>query len=59
MTIPAVRTVEVDAFCSWSICTIRMTSSALASRGSTSYRSEGTYISVSAHIVDKKPGFHR
>lgn len=39
---PAVLTVEVEAFCSWSMCTMRMTSNALASNGSTSYLSEGT-----------------
>ena len=33
---PAVRTVEVDAFCSWSRCRMKMISSALASSGSTS-----------------------
>ena len=39
--IPATLTVDVDAFCSWSMCSIRMTSSAFDRTGLTSYFSEG------------------
>jgi hypothetical protein len=39
---PASRTVEVEAFCSWSACRIRMRSSARTSTGLTLYSSAGT-----------------
>src|SRR5512141_3103275 len=39
---PAKRTVEVDAFCSWSACRIKIVSSAFASTGLTLYSSQGT-----------------
>src|SRR5277367_5952433 len=38
---PARRTVEVDAFCSWSACRIRILSMALTSVGLTLYFSHG------------------
>lgn len=47
---PAVLTVDVEAFCSWSMWTIRMTSRALANKGSTSYLSDGTCIKDS-HLL--------
>jgi hypothetical protein len=39
---PARRTVEVEAFCSWSACRMKMRSIARASTGSTLYSSAGT-----------------
>ena len=39
---PARRTVEVEAFCSWSAWSIRMRSIAFSSTGLTSYSSAGT-----------------
>lgn len=45
-SLPAVLTVEVDAFCSWSIWIMRITSRALANKGSTSYLSDGTYMII-------------
>src|ERR1041384_196121 len=39
---PAMRTVEVEAFCSWSACSVKILSSALASTGLTLYSSHGT-----------------
>src|SRR6516165_6939601 len=39
---PAMRTVEVEAFCSWSACRIRILSSASASTGLALYSSQGT-----------------
>src|SRR5579859_2443753 len=36
------RTVEVDAFCSWSACRMKILSIALASTGLTLYSSHGT-----------------
>ena len=39
---PARRTVEVEAFCSWSACRMKMRSSARASTGLTLYSSHGT-----------------
>ena len=39
---PASRTVEVEAFCSWSACRMKMVSSALASTGLALYSSAGT-----------------
>ena len=38
---PASRTVEVEAFCSWSACRIKMRRRARASTGLTSYFSHG------------------
>ena len=38
---PARRTVEVEAFCSWSACSVKMTSSARTSTGFGSYFSHG------------------
>ena len=38
---PASRTVEVEAFCSWSACRMRMRSSARTSTGFGSYSSQG------------------
>ena len=39
---PAVRTVEVEAFCSWSACRMNIRSMARASTGLTRYASHGT-----------------
>mgnify|MGYP003694788211 CR=1 FL=1 len=39
---PASRTVEVDAFCSWSACRMKMRSSARTSTSLTLYSSHGT-----------------
>src|SRR6201997_3315804 len=39
---PAMRTVEVEAFCSWSACRIRILSSASARTGLLLYSSQGT-----------------
>src|SRR5206468_1183175 len=39
---PAIRTVEVDAFCSWSACRMKILSSALANTGLILYSSHGT-----------------
>ena len=39
---PASRTVEVEAFCSWSACRMKIVSSAFASTGLTTYGSAGT-----------------
>src|SRR6201987_116080 len=39
---PAIRTVEVDAFCSWSACRMKILSSALARTGLILYSSQGT-----------------
>src|SRR6202012_4078768 len=39
---PAMRTVEVEAFCSWSACRIKILSSASASTGLILYSSQGT-----------------
>src|SRR6202000_1248754 len=39
---PAMRTVEVDAFCSWSACRMKILSSASASTGLILYSSQGT-----------------
>ncbi len=39
---PARRTVEVEAFCSWSACRMKMRSSAFDSTGLTTYGSHGT-----------------
>ena len=39
---PASLTVEVEAFCSWSACRMRMRSSARTRTGFTSYSSAGT-----------------
>ncbi len=39
---PARRTVEVEAFCSWSACSTRMRSMARARIGLTLYSSAGT-----------------
>src|ERR1700709_1992440 len=39
---PAIRTVEVDAFCSWSACRMKILSSASASTGLILYSSHGT-----------------
>ncbi len=39
---PASRTVEVEAFCSWSACRMKMRSIARASTGLTLYSSHGT-----------------
>src|SRR5438552_17990004 len=39
---PARRTVEVEAFCSWSACRMKMRSRALTSTGLTLYSSVGT-----------------
>ena len=39
---PARRTVEVEAFCSWSACRMKMRSIARASTGLTLYSSQGT-----------------
>ena len=39
---PAIRTVEVDAFCSWSACRMNILSSASASTGLILYSSHGT-----------------
>src|SRR6516165_2279780 len=39
---PAMRTVEVEAFCSWSACRMKILSSASASTGLTWYSSHGT-----------------
>mmetsp|Transcript_8491 Transcript_8491/g.21415 ORF Transcript_8491/g.21415 Transcript_8491/m.21415 type:complete len:204 (-) Transcript_8491:536-1147(-) len=38
---PAMRTVEVEAFCSWSACSIRITSRHRAATGSSAYGREG------------------
>src|ERR1700760_4806063 len=39
---PAMRTVEVEAFCSWSACRMKILSSASASTGLILYSSQGT-----------------
>ena len=39
---PASRTVEVEAFCSWSACRMKIRSSARAKTGLTLYSSHGT-----------------
>src|SRR6201990_3181181 len=39
---PAIRTVEVEAFCSWSACRMKILSSASASTGLILYSSHGT-----------------
>ncbi len=39
---PARRTVEVEAFCSWSACRMKMRSSARDNTGLTLYSSHGT-----------------
>src|ERR1700747_1840828 len=39
---PAIRTVEVEAFCSWSACRMKILSSASASTGLILYSSQGT-----------------
>src|SRR5271163_4042600 len=39
---PAMRTVEVDAFCSWSACRMKILSSASARTGLILYSSQGT-----------------
>src|SRR4029079_8417114 len=39
---PARRTVDVDAFCSWSACRMKMRSSARTSTSLTTYSSAGT-----------------
>src|ERR1700731_746402 len=39
---PAMRTVEVEAFCSWSACRMKILSSAFASTGLILYSSQGT-----------------
>src|SRR6476660_9838155 len=39
---PAIRTVEVEAFCSWSACRMNILSSASASTGLILYSSQGT-----------------
>src|SRR5258705_516039 len=39
---PARRTVDVDAFCSWSACRMKIVSSALANTGLPLYSSQGT-----------------
>src|ERR1700754_1140870 len=39
---PAIRTVDVDAFCSWSACKMKILSSASASTGLILYSSHGT-----------------
>src|SRR5271169_6286405 len=46
---PAIRTVEVDAFCSWSACRMNILSSASASTGLILYSSQGT----AKHILRK------
>jgi hypothetical protein len=38
---PHKRTVEVDAFCSWSACKVKMRSIARSSTGLTTYGSQG------------------
>ena len=38
---PASRTVEVEAFCSWSACSVKMVSSACVSTGFGLYSSQG------------------
>src|SRR6202035_3501005 len=39
---PAIRTVDVEAFCSWSACRMKILSSASASTGLILYSSQGT-----------------
>src|ERR1700682_1402614 len=39
---PAIRTVEVEAFCSWSACRMKILSSASARTGLILYSSQGT-----------------
>jgi hypothetical protein len=46
---PARRTVEVEAFCSWSACSVKMRSIARARIGSTTYSSQG----VAKHMCRK------
>src|SRR5450432_3340048 len=46
---PAILTVEVEAFCSWSACRMKILSSASASTGLILYSSQGT----AKHILRK------
>src|SRR6516162_662407 len=54
---PAMRTVEVEAFCSWSACRIRILSSASASTGLGLYSSQGTAKHIWRKFSAKESAF--
>src|ERR1700731_729456 len=54
---PAIRTVEVEAFCSWSACRMKILSSASARTGLIFYSSQGTAKHMGRKFAAKESEF--